>query len=369
MKICFFYEGLRPGGVEHMAANFSYEFAKRGHSMTFVLAASPTPKDYVLHPSSKVLWLNKENASARSSIKELTQHLKENDYDIVLSAMPQFNNAAIVARILSGSRAKNVITERTNPHADYAQEKSMLRRLWHRSCMLFYRFAHARIAVSAGLADALAHFARLPRTGINVIYNPAYEPTEYSVDELRGKAHPWVVDGKGPVLVLAGRFAIQKDFSTFLYALKRVRETLQVRAIILGDGPLRAELEEQARQLGVADAISMPGFYEDIRPTLRLSGFFVLSSRWEGFGNVLVEALGAGCSIVSTDCPNGPSEILAQGKFGQLVPVGNSELMAEAILEMLRQPSNFDTQVSRAKEFSVEIAADNYEIIFSRVAS
>jgi glycosyltransferase involved in cell wall biosynthesis len=369
LKICFFYEGLRPGGVEHMIANLSHEFLARGHSLTLVLAGSPTDKDHHPAPGVTVKWLEHPKKGARACIGKLSRELKAGDYDILLSAMPPFNNAAVAARMLSGTRTRNVLTERTNPFPDYAAE-SLTQKIWHRLCSFFYPRAHAIIAVSSGLGDSLARFAKIPRDSIDVVYNPAYQPHMYSAEEIAAKAHPWTQDGKGPVVVNAGRLFPQKDFPTFLRAMKRVRETMpDTRAVILGDGPLRGELETLRAELGLVDVVDMPGFYPDINPTLATAGFFVLSSAWEGFGNVLVEALGAGCSIVTTDCPDGPREIVDGGRNAALVPVGDEIAMADAIIAMLRAPADRDTQIARARSFSVPVACDQYEAIFRRVSA
>lgn len=367
MKICFFYEGLRPGGVEHMIANLSHELLARGHSLTLVLVGSPTPDDHRPAPGCTVKWLDHPTKSARGSIMALRRELRAGQYDIVLSAMPAFNNAAVVARLLSGTRARNVLTERTPPFSYYAAQP-WRQRLWHRACSVLYPQAHAIIAVSAGLADSLARFARIRRDRIEVIYNPAYHPPVSHDDGSGVTAHPWTGDGKGPVAVAAGRMSPEKDFATFLRAIRAARNELPgLRGVILGDGPLRAELEGLRTELGLDDAVDMPGFTADIVPTLAASGLFVLSSRWEGFGNVLVEALGAGCSIVAADCPSGPREIVVGGRFGTLVPVGDAAAMASAIVARVRNPADPAVQIARAREFSVETACDQYEAVFRRV--
>jgi glycosyltransferase involved in cell wall biosynthesis len=203
-----------------------------------------------------------------------------------------------------------------------------------------------------------------------VVYNPAYQPHDYSPQEVAAKAHPWTQDGQGPVIINAGRLFPQKDFPTFLRAMKLVRAAVpDVRAVIMGDGPLRAELESLRADLGLADIVDMPGFSPDINPSLAAAGFFVLSSAWEGFGNVLVEALGAGCSIVTTDCPDGPREIVESGRYATLVPVGEVQAMADAIIAMLRSPADPAVQIARAQAFSVPVACDQYDAIFRRVSA
>jgi len=331
LKIAFFYEGLKPGGVEHMIANLSHELIARGHSLTLILAGAPTPRDYPVAPGTTIHWLRHPSNSARGTILPLAKLLRAGRYDILLSAMPQFNNAAVIARILSGTKARNVLTERTNPQADYARLAGWKQKAWHKAAILAYPLASEIVAVSGGLADSLARFARLDPNRITVIHNPAYRACGDSTE----RAHPWTRDGKGPVIVAAGRLV----------------EHQNIRAVIFGDGPLRPELEALITHLGLNERIALPGFVSDITPSIVAAGFFVLSSAWEGFGNVLIEALGAGASIVTTDCPDGPREIVA---------------MAQAIDAMLLAPAPPQRQIARARDFSVEIACDRYEAVFRR---
>jgi glycosyltransferase involved in cell wall biosynthesis len=364
VRIAFFYEGLKPGGVEHMIANLSHELLARGHSLTLILAGSPTEKDYPVAPGVEIHWLRHPTNSARGTIGALAKLLRAGRYDILLSAMPQFNNAAVFGRILSRTKARNVLTERTNPQADYVRLDGWKQKAWHKASAIAYRYAAEIVAVSGGLGDSLARFAHIDRKRITVIYNPAYRAQTYSDAEIAAAAHPWTRDGNGPVIVAAGRLVEQKDFATLIRALALTGEP--VRAVILGDGPQRAELEALVAELGLRDRIALPGFVPDINPSIAASGFFVMSSAWEGFGNVLIEALGSGASIVTTDCPDGPREIVADGRYGTLVPVGDAAAMAKAIDSMVRAPAPAERQIARAREFSIPIACDQYEAVFRR---
>lgn len=366
MKIAFFYEGLKPGGVEHMIANLSHELVARGHSLTLILAGSPTDTDYPVAGGVAIHWLRHPTRSARGTIGALAGLLRAGDYDIVLSAMPQFNNAAVVGRILSRTRARNVLTERTNPQADYVRLQGWKQKAWHKAAALAYRHAAEIVAVSAGLADSLARFAHIDRARITVIYNPAYRSQTYDEAQLATAAHPWTRDGDGPVIVAAGRLVEQKDFATLIRALAQVSQVPPVRAVIFGDGPLRSALEALVAELGLGARVVLPGFVPDINPSIIASGFFVMSSGWEGFGNVLIEALGSGASIVTTDCPDGPREIVADGRYGALVPVGDVPAMAAAIAAMIRDPALPEQQIARARAFSIPIACDQYEAVFRR---
>jgi glycosyltransferase involved in cell wall biosynthesis len=164
-----------------------------------------------------------------------------------------------------------------------------------------------------------------------------------------------------------GRLDPQKDQVTLLRAFARLARRRDAGLIILGEGRERGRLERLARDLGVADRVIMPGWVPSIEPYFRAADLFVLSSAYEGFGLVLVEALSQGVPVVSTDCPSGPAEILADGRYGRLVPVGDDEALADAMEEELVSPRPPELLCERAAHFSPEGAAMAYERCFARV--
>jgi glycosyltransferase involved in cell wall biosynthesis len=131
--------------------------------------------------------------------------------------------------------------------------------------------------------------------------------------------------------------------------------------VILGEGPLRGRLLEQARELGVNERVYLPGFVSDPMRVLKNSSLFVLSSRWEGFGNVLVEALATGVPVVSTDCPGAPRSLLRGGALGHLVPVDEPDALARAITEALHSPRGTrEDRLERARDFAAPVIARRY---------
>ena len=128
--------------------------------------------------------------------------------------------------------------------------------------------------------------------------------------------------------------------------------------MILGEGEERSKLETLVQELGLEKEVSLPGFVDNPHKYMKRAAVFVLSSKWEGFGNVLVEAMALGTPVVSTNCPSGPAEILEGGKHGKLVPIGDERKLARAILESMWAPRC--QAVSRAKEFNVKEIGDRY---------
>ncbi|HEY8366975.1 MAG TPA: glycosyltransferase, partial [Bacteroidia bacterium] len=200
---------------------------------------------------------------------------------------------------------------------------------------LLYPSADAVIAVSEGVAKDLTQIIGLPAEKVKVIYNPVITPEIFKKAEEPIK-HPWFAPGELPVILGVGRLTKQKDFVTLIRAFDIVRKEYPSRLVILGEGEERPKLEALVKELGLEQYVYMPGFEENPFKYMKHAAVFVLSSRWEGLPNVLIQALALGTPVVSTDCPSGPREILSAGKYGTLVPVGDYDALAKAIIINLK---------------------------------
>jgi glycosyltransferase involved in cell wall biosynthesis len=182
--------------------------------------------------------------------------------------------------------------------------------------------------------------------------------------------HPWFAAGEPPVVLGVGRLVKQKDFPTLVRAFARVRERRPARLLLLGETKKprrRRRLEELTRELGVEKDVAIEGFVDNPLPYMKRAAVFALSSAWEGLPGALIEAMACGCPPVSTDCPGGSAEILDQGRFGPLVPVGDDAALAEAIVQQLERPTAPELLEARAREFAVDVAVDHYlEVLLRR---
>ncbi len=233
-----------------------------------------------------------------------------------------------------------------------------------------YSRAEGIIASSRGVAEDAIAFLGLNPERVHFVFNPVYvspfaKPIEKPLE------HPWFTPGAPPVILGIGRLVEQKNFSLLIRAFATVRQRADVRLVILGGDELsdaqmahRQELQALAVELGVGDDVALLGYQSDPHAFLRAARLFVLSSDFEGFGNVVVEALLAGCPVVSTDCPSGPAEILDGGRYGMLVPVNDTNSLSEAILASLATEPEPEKLRQRGREFSLENAVADYHRIF-----
>jgi glycosyltransferase involved in cell wall biosynthesis len=194
---------------------------------------------------------------------------------------------------------------------------------------------------------------------IAVVRNPVITPRLQELAQ-RAPAHPWLEAARDPVILGAGRLTVQKDFATLIRAFARLREKRPCKLIILGEGRQRAKLQALAAELGIAEAVDLPGFSDNPYACMARASLFVLSSRWEGSPNVLTEAMSLGTPVVSTDCPSGPREILADGRYGPLVPVGDWQALATAMQQVLDAPPDSDSLRRAVQEYDVETSASRY---------
>jgi glycosyltransferase involved in cell wall biosynthesis len=162
-----------------------------------------------------------------------------------------------------------------------------------------------------------------------------------------------------------GTLKVIKDYNTLLHAFALLRQRVDARLLVLGEGECRPALEAQISQLGIETSVFMPGFVKDLSPYYQHADLHVLSSTGEGLPTVLIEALEAGTPVVSTDCQSGPREILSDGKFGRLVPVGEAVALAAAMSESLAATHDTTALKARAQDFSIDKAVDQYkELLF-----
>ncbi len=290
----------------------------------------------------------------------MARHIREVGPDLVMSALPDANAAAVCAAALAERAVPTVITVHNNVAADYTPQ-------WRTTAQVLYPSADAVVAVSRGVGESVQRSLDMDAERIHVIYNgvPADRIRRLAEEEV---THPWFEQGEPPVVLGVGREAPAKDYPTLVAAFGLACREVDARLLVLGrlTPRYRTRLKSLAVGHGVERDLGFVDFDENPYRYMRRAGLFALSSRWEGLSMVTLEALACGTPVVSTDTPYGPREIL--GCWGELPPVGDAAALGRAMVAALRgeRPSEAALR-ARAADFSIEKAADAYAALFERL--
>lgn len=361
MKIALFSPSLRSGGAERVVSSLAKGFLRRGHEAQLVLADATFELLAEIPHQVQIVNLGKKRIS--HCLIPLIRYLRKEKPDIFLSSQTHVNTVASLAFWFLSVPTKLVLVEHTTLGIHLDPSYSRGGRLMLQLGKIVYRRADAIVAVSDGVAHSIEEILRIPKSLVHVIYNPV-PGSEIEVKARHQISYPWFAPGELPVILAVGRMTAAKDYPTLLRAFSLLTQGRAARLLILGEGEERQTLEKLIVELDLSQVVSMPGHVPGPYAYMARCAVFVLSSVWEGFGIVLVEALLCGATIVSTDCPSGPAEILGNGRYGMLVPVGDAPALASALKESLDHKRDPSVQRARAHEFSEEKAVDKYLALF-----
>lgn len=328
------------GGVERMLVHLIRGFCDAGYAVDLLLVKADSEHLDALPDAVRCIPLRSRHTLL--SAFALARWLRRERPAALLAVKDRAGRAAVIARAFARTRTRVVLRLGTNLSAAMSDTNPVQRWLRLFPIRRLYPGIDQIVAVSEGVADDTALLAQLPRSRIQVIRNPVVTPQLQTL-AAEPCPHPWL-NGKRPlpVIIAAGRLQRQKDFRTLIRAFHAVTRERPARLLILGEGRLRGPLTALATELGLEPGpggkIDLPGFQANLYAWLARADLFVLSSAWEGSPNVLTEALALGIPAVATDCPSGPREILAAGRYGPLVPVGDSSALADAIRTTLDHP-------------------------------
>jgi glycosyltransferase involved in cell wall biosynthesis len=351
-RIAILLPDLRGGGAERMHLPLAAEWSRHGFEVTFVVLRARGELLPLLPPGVRVREL--KAAQFRGALHPLIRWLRAERPHVLLAAMWPLTVIAVIAARIARTQTRVVVSDHTLLSRGYAGYGVAHRALLRTSLACVYPFADVRIGVSQGVAEDLAELSGLSRERFEVVPNPAeivaaHEPVPPELTRVRG-----------PLIISVGTLKKVKNHALLIEAFARINASFNATLCILGEGGERAALERLIGARGLDDRVLLPGFRADPGAYYRRADLFVLSSDYEGFGNVLVEALAHGVPVVSTDCPGGPREVLDHGRHGTLVPCNDPDALAAAMTRALQVPHDRAALRARAAEFSVERVALRY---------
>lgn len=355
-RLAIFLRDLAGGGAERVMMTLAEGFADRNVTVDLLLVEKSGP--YLDELSNRINIIDLGRRRLLTSFPDLIKYLVTSKPDALLSALEDSNLIAILSCLFSRIPVRLVVTVHNHISIESLRSPSIKRKVAPFLIRCLYRFADRVIAVSEGVKKDIIDIG-VPGTLVSTIYNPIL--TSDLRSQLQQRApHPWLCTEDTPVLIGVGRLHPQKNFPLLIRAFHEARKSRPMKLIILGEGPERIKLEQLIEQLDIREHVLLPGFVRNPVAWIHYASIMILTSSWEGFGNVLVEAMAAGTQIISTRCKSGPEEVLGNGKYGRLVPVGDLMSLVKAIDDTFINPTSTDALLERAEDFEVKCILDQY---------
>jgi glycosyltransferase involved in cell wall biosynthesis len=354
--ISFFIPGLQGGGAQRVVVNLANALLDiTDHPIHVVLAHKVGEFIDELRPEVKIIDLGTKRASR--SVFALARYMRRERPQAMISTLNYANVMFLFSGLLAGKPCPLIVREANVVRKPSGSLGDKLRGHITQGLMrLLYPRADKVIAISRDVQQSLLDVGIKIQDKLALIGNPV----EIESSKIESVDLNWLPNPTPPFICSIGQLSVQKGFDTLLGAFAKL-EDKNLHLVILGEGPLRGSLRHQAKELGVEGRVHLPGFVKQPRRVLEKAEMFVLSSRWEGFVNVLLEALATGVSVVSTDCPGSPRDLLENGKHGYLVPYDDPAALADGITRALENPAGTpEGRKARAEDFSAEKIARKY---------
>ena len=348
-RVAIYMSSLEGGGAERAMVDLANGLQSHGLTTDLVVIRDEGPWRALL--SSDVRLTAIRSRWALTALAKLVRYLHRARPDVVVANGTSSIILAIFARILS-PRFAVVARIPVNLSAGLAEVNLKWRVIRATQARLLPR-VDAIVTNSLGSSTDIHRTLPAASARVRTIHNPVVWPGLPKLAQMAVE-HPWFQREDMPIVLAAGRLEPQKDHATLIRAFSLVGQHRDLRLVVLGEGSQRRNLVNLTHELGVADRVDLPGFHANPFAFMAKSRLFVVSSTQEGMPNVLIQAMACGTPVVSTDCPSGPREVLEDGKWGRLVPVGDPERLADAMLATLDDPPASDALVARADVFSAE---------------
>ena len=367
-KLIICIPSLRLGGAAKVALNLTEYYRENGTDVTLILTDSSANELGFADVAAGTKVITLKYSTIHRFIKpfvnmfQLYGHFKQIQPDAILAVRHDATASASMAWKLAGKPGGFFIRE-INPITKTLKRNKFMIRLVRAA----YRAANGVIANSKDVSDALLSKNWMDPKKIHAVDNPVITKTFFRKADVAIN-DAWLNASSDPLFITIGRLDPMKDHATMIRAFAKVHARKASRLLLIGEGRERAKLEALIEGLNLQHAVKLAGAIENPYPFLKRADVFVLSSEFEGFGNVLVEALSLGKKVVSTNCIGGPAHILGQGKYGELVEVGNVAQLAEAMYKAMQEEVDPQPLIRRAEDFSATVIGAKYsEIMFDKV--
>tara|TARA_R110002012_G_scaffold83539_1_gene210175 strand:- start:428 stop:1555 length:1128 start_codon:yes stop_codon:yes gene_type:complete len=363
-KISIVLHDLRGGGAEKMMVRLANQLAQNGDSVEMILLTAGGVNKSFLNESVTLVELN--SARTMSAFSPLRKHLKRSNPDGILSALTHVNVIAGVVCASLGWLKRLSVSERNTFSLDRKVNNGLVMRITYAIAPYIYRLLpNPVIAVSKGVADDLVDCSVVRQQDVCTASNPVITKDTLEAAKQDAK-HPWLVNHEYKTIVAVGRLSDQKGFDMLIDAFSLVLKDRKARLVIFGEGELRTPLQQQIDKLDLTAHVDLAGYTDNPIAEIKQADLFVLSSRFEGSPNVLVEAMSVGCKVVAFDCPSGPMETLKGGEVAPLVEYKNVPELAKVMLTELASENHQENRnriIQAVGRFSAQNSAKEYRAL------
>lgn len=357
-RIGIFMSTSGHSGVDRAIRHLVPALAARGYLVDLIKVRRHGPELKEIPPGVRVI--DSGASTTYAALPALIRYLRRERPAALLCDKDRVNRTALLARWLAGARdTRLVLSSGTTISVDLAHRGAFERWVQRTSMRRLYRFADQVIVTCEAVADDMSAYTGLDRAHIRAVASPVVPAALFEAAPPPPQ-HRWFGVEGPPVILGVGELSARKDFATLIRAFAELRRVREARLVLVGRGQQLEALQALARELGVADDVDFPGFRNDVYAFMAHASVFALTSRWEGLGFVLIEALACGTASVAVDCPSGPREVLDQGRYGRLVPVGDASALAGALLATLDVPTPAALCREAARRYEIESATDEY---------
>lgn len=354
MTIGFFIRNLAGGGAERVAVNLANEMAN-DHTVYFFLIEKSGPYVELINASVNLIEL--KNKRLITSVFNLSTSLKKYKVDVLISNLTHENMVAATASLFQRNRL--IAVEHNNLDREMADRGIVTHQITKTLYRLLGKRVNCFVAVSEGVKGDITSL--FPKNKVVTIHNPIIEHGIIkAVQEIQENSQH---DTPRSGLLFVGRLTEQKNPELAIRVFKHLLDVHHYNGslTILGDGHLRMQLKKLTKELGIANQVHFMGFQDNPYYYMSKAELLILTSYWEGFGNVLVEGMYCGAKVVSYDCDYGPREIINSDEIGSLVKSMNPSEFAAVVFNELNSNKDDGLRRSRAREFSVQVAVDKYK--------
>jgi len=355
MKISVVTPNFTIAGVPLAQIRFARALANKGHDVDLVIGF--IDPQYEFPDLGALTLVELKRRHVREMLLPLMKYLRAAKPDVVFSAEDHLNAVVLLAAIVSGSKAKISCSSRVTPFDTYSNVPFSKRWILKQFMRAVMWRADAMTCVSQ---DMVGQYRRVFRSAPHLCVYNIVDDSDSRERSREPVQHEWLQQKSCPALIAAGRLAPWKGFADLIRAMHVLAARRKLKLLILGDGPLRGELEKMISDLNLGDSVALLGYVANPLKFFTRADVFVLSSHVEGLPNVLVEAMMCGCTPVSTDCPTGPREVLENGKFGYLVPMRDPNALAVGIEKALDFPIPRELLATAVRPFEEAVVVQRH---------